>query len=467
MTETSRQLIGRVAATIRDHGLLRAGDTVVVACSGGADSTALLDILCHVPGMPLTLVVAHLNHCLRGAESDGDEEYCRYMAHDRSLPFVSARVDVAALARDGKTGLEDAGRRARIGFLEEVRHRHGASAVALAHHADDQAETFMMRLLRGSGSAGLSGMSFRTGRGHIRPLLDVSRNEIESYLRERAIPWREDASNRDTSFLRNRIRHEVMPLLAGCTPRARERLTETAALLGRDNDLLDQLASEEYERLACRQGGRISFEAAGTALLHPALAARLVRRAVCELTGDLLGLAQCHIAGVLALVGDGLPNRRISLPGRLAARREYRLLVLERCVEPETAERLVRIDGPGSYPLWEGCLLQVQALDVPADDRSAPDVAVIDLDAAPFPWLVRTFRPGDRIRPVGMQGHRKVKELFIDRKVPLPLRRSIPLLFSGGRLAWVAGMRLSADAALTDVSLRAALVRLCRPLCAE
>ena len=165
--------------------LFKPGDTLIIGLSGGADSCALLDLLATLPGFPLRLVAAHLNHCLRGADSDADEQFCRDLAARHDIPFESRRVDIRAAATADMLNLEDAGRRARIAFFEELRSTWQAAAIVLAHHADDQAETVLMRLLRGSGMTGLAGMSWSNGRGYIRPLLGITRAEIEAYLAER------------------------------------------------------------------------------------------------------------------------------------------------------------------------------------------------------------------------------------------------------------------------------------------
>ena len=191
---------------IREHALCAPGDTLVVAFSGGADSASLLDILAHLPGYNLQLVVAHLNHLLRGAESDADELFARAAAERYGCLFALARVDVAALADETGLSLEEAGREARYAFFREVAAKYAAAAVAVGHHKGDQAETVLMRLLRGAGGSGLSGMRPKSAdRMIVRPLLSLRRPEIEAYLHKGGLPWREDSSNAAVRFLRNRI----------------------------------------------------------------------------------------------------------------------------------------------------------------------------------------------------------------------------------------------------------------------
>ncbi|MBI2354021.1 MAG: tRNA lysidine(34) synthetase TilS [Deltaproteobacteria bacterium] len=452
MTAPASDLARRISRTVLEQRLFGPGDTLIVALSGGADSTALLDLLSGLPGFQPRLVAAHLNHSLRGADSEADEAFSRGLAGRYSIPFESRRVDVRAFAAQHRLNLEDAGRRARHAFFEELRRKWGAAAVALGHHADDQAETVLMRLLRGAGSAGLSGMPYRNERGFIRPLLDVTRSEIEEWLTQKGLAWREDQSNRDTAFLRNRIRHELLPLLEGYNPAVRERLTATAGLLAADDDLLETLTRKEYARLAERGAAAVAFEVAALTQMHPAMLRRLIRHAVSELAGDLRHLSLRHVGDVAALLDDGPPNRRITLPGLLLARREYGRLVIQRAgADLGTPEEVV-IDAPGRYRLWDGMTLEISPAAPPERlDETSPGTAWLDPAKAPFPWLVRTFLPGDRIVPFGMSGSRKVKEIFIDAKIPLSQRKRIPLVLSGETLIWVCGLR-SSDLARIDGS---------------
>ena len=441
----------RLLEAIRKQRLISPGATIILALSGGADSCALLDMLVRQKTFPLHIIVAHLNHCLRDAESDADELFARGLAERYSLPFESRRVDVRELARNGGLNLEDAGRRARLAFLEKVRQEYDAESIALAHHADDQAETLLMRLMRGSGLSGLSGMAWRCNH-RIRPMLAITRHEILDYLKNMRLEYREDSSNQNCAFLRNRIRHELLPLLETYNPAISSNLAATAELLTGEDDLLSDLTEEKFSRLAARDKGWVSFQIKELLAQHPALQRRLIRRSVSELTGSLQQIAQIHINQTLELAGGSGPNSSIDLPGQLRVRREYDVIKIDGSNRHHTETDqppTVIIDGPGCYPLWDGMVLEVSLLAPPDDILSTPrNCAWLDPAKAAFPWLARSFRPGDRIRPLGMQGSRKVKELFIDSKLPSWQRRRVPLLFSADNLLWAAGLRLSADAAL-------------------
>jgi len=423
----------------------------VVGLSGGADSSALLDLLTKFPDYNLHLVAAHLNHTLRGAESDADEEFCRGLASRYAIPFESRRVDVARMASELRLNLEDAGRRARIEFLDEVRRKYGAAAVILAHHADDQAETVLMRLLRGSGTTGLSGMAYRNSRGYLRPLLEISRSEIERYLRAGGLGWREDASNSDTAYLRNRIRHGLLPLLEEYNPAIRSCLAATASILGDDEALLGELAEQAFAGSCRMEEGNVLCSVGKLRTLNPALRRRVLRHACLQLSGNLAGVGLRHIDALRDLIDSGRPNSRLALPQGIAAVREYDRLLLTRtdmnvlrlrsATVPDAGFELL-ITGPGCHQLPGGGFLAVDETggsSAPADSGTAR----IDFDRFPFPWLVRTFRPGDRIAPFGMSGRKKVKDVFIDRKIPLSERKRLPLLFCGDELLWVAGVCVS------------------------
>jgi len=446
-------LPARVCRTVREHELFTPGDTIIVAISGGADSSALLDLLSSLPEFSLRLVAAHLNHCLRGSESDADEEFVRSLAARYGIPIESCRIDVRDMATRQGLNLEDAGRRARISFLNEVRTRWQATAIALGHHSDDQAETFLMRLLRGSGMTGLAGMAYRNGQGCVRPLLNISRSEIEGYLKLRGLSYREDASNQDTTFLRNRIRHELLPLLQQYNPSIRECLSTTAALLADENELLKQL-TEKIVAHACR------FDS-GTAVCNIrilsqeplSLRRRFFRMVLERLVGSLDHFSNQHIMALEHLMDSPRPNATLNLPQGVTALREYDRLIMQlSAAVPAAIPTEFVITEPGHYELPDGSSLTLELVTSPINlSDSAPNIAFFDLDKAPFPWHVRTFVPGDRIVPLGMAGSKKVKEIFIDSKVPLPQRRQTPLVFSSNTLIWICGLRTS-QLARIDVS---------------
>lgn len=459
MSRKNPTLLRTANATIRRHTLFTPGEKVIIAVSGGIDSMVLLDLLNFQDDYRLDLVVAHLNHLLRGKESDRDEELVRETAARLGLPCVVERVDVRELARSEKRSLEDAGREARHRFLENVVRKQGAECAVLAHHADDQAETVLIRLLRGAGASGLAGMSPRSG-WKVRPFLDATRAEIVEFADSRHIAFREDRSNADQRFLRNRVRHELLPLLATYNPLISRTLGATAAILAADDEVLTGMTEHRFKLLAAICGGEVLFTVAE--LLHEpdAVRYRLYRRAIQELNGDLLSISYRHLLAIDRLLLHEAPSCSVTLPRFLRAGRVYGSLKFS----PDGASGIgeeVLIDDFGRFPVIGGTLL-ISLVTPPFNVVFLPPHhALIDLDEAPFPWTIRTFRDGDRMIPFGMTGSKKLKDLFIDMKLPRQRRREVTVLCSAeGHILSVPGVRRSVLAPVTEVTRQTVLVEL-------
>jgi tRNA(Ile)-lysidine synthase len=435
----------KVLRYIREHALCSPGDTLIVAFSGGADSTALLDILANLPGHNLELVVAHLNHLLRGAEADDDELFARAAAERYGCPFALARVDVAVLARQTGVSLEEAGREARYAFLREVAVKHAAVAVAVGHHKGDQAETILLRLLRGAGGSGLSGMRPKNSAGTIvRPLLFLRRPEIEAYLHKRGLSWREDSSNAEIRFLRNRIRHELLPYLESFNTDVEERLYRTAEALAADEEVLAAAAAGAFLRAVAVTASGADADIEALCREPLALRKRLYRQAIEIVKGDLRRISSTHLAAIDKLVFAARPNSELVLPGGIRVIRAYRLLrfTLQR-EEPLSGGGELLIARPGDYTLPCGGRLLIEESSESAATGHATGVNTLVILAGQlqFPLTVRYFRAGDRFIPSGMTGRKKLKNLFIDRKIPLQTRKRIPLLADRGEIVWVCGVQ--------------------------
>ena len=443
-----RKVIKKVVGFIGENSLFDPGEPVLVAVSGGADSVALLDILASLEEFRLELIVAHLNHLLRGEEADDDEEFVRNLAQRYDLPLFTKRVNVKELAARKKRSLEDAGRYARYHFFDELAVSQGANKVALAHHADDQAETLLLRLLRGSGGSGLCAMAPKSAGRYVRPLLCLSRDEIEGYLKDRGIPWRDDSSNASLDFLRNRIRHELIPILSGYNPAISERLATAAEALTADEAVLKTLTDSVFAHHVLVEDGMVKLSISGVATEQRGIRMRLYRKAITVSRGDLARISFRQLQAIDRLLLSQKPNASLTLPDGLRVSRCYGEIVFQsgEASAPILTDEIL-IGGPGIYPLPGQRALTVDYADPPERLRSkAALMEYFNPAEAPFPWRVRPYRPGDRISPLGMSGRKKVKDLFIDAKVPLQVRRCIPLLFSGETLLWVAGVRRSSAA---------------------
>ena len=423
-------MLERVRKTITRYNMLPRGSRVAVAVSGGPDSVCLLHVLRELaPEFEVSLSVAHLNHKLRGAESDEDERFVAGLAADLGLPFYRTNSDVAA----AKDNLEQAGRRARRAFFAGLK----ADRVALGHTRDDQAETVIFRLLRGSGLRGLAGIYPVADGGYIRPLIDVTRAEVEEFLRGRDIPWREDSSNVDSRFARNRIRRSLLPQLAGeWNPRIGEALAQLASLAHDEErwwrGYIDELSAGI---LVARTGG-IELRSSELAALPTAVGRRLIRRAITQVKGDLRRLEYDHVERVLELAAQAEGDGRLRLPG-LDVRRSFDWIrVAAAGSQPELAA--ARLGIPGVFALADGaCLhLEVAAQSSPSKKGATLKAAELSLRRIP-PFLeLRGWKPGDHYRPQGQDRDQKIKEMFQVERVPSWLRASWPIVSSGDTILW-------------------------------
>ncbi|ABA88247.1 tRNA(Ile) lysidine-34 synthase, putative [Syntrophotalea carbinolica DSM 2380] len=412
------------------------GDAILVGLSGGADSMVLLDVLLHVAdSLQLAILAAHLDHGMR-PESADDAAFVARFCRRRDVPLTVGHRDVPALARQHKQGLEEAAREARREFLQQTARVEGCRFIALGHHRNDQVETFLHRLLRGSGLSGLAGMRLRSG-PFIRPLLSFSRQDILAYLDDHQIPHVEDASNADTVFTRNRLRHELLPRLRDFNPRIEEHLARLSRRIAVEEDYWTEQV-DAYLESSCEEGDDgLWLSRQGLTGLHPALRSRVLRGALLRLRGDLRGIGAKHLASLDDLLDAPRSEAEAHLPGVWAARR-YERLWLRTAPPPDPTDFAVVVPGPGVYDLPGGGRLSVSLNQgCLGEDRWATE---FDADKVPFPLLVRPFRKGDRFYPCGAPGHRKLKDFFIDAKIDREIRRSWPLVVAD-EILWLPGLR--------------------------
>lgn len=442
------ELSSRILDCIQQHQLCQPGDSLILGVSGGADSVAMLDLLAKLPGFPLELKVAHLNHCLRSVESDGDEEFVKQLAQQYLLPCFTKRVAVNSLARQKQLSLEDAARLARYDFFEELRQQHNAKAIAVAHNSDDQAETFLIRMLRGSGLDGLASISLKNNFNIIRPLLWISRKEIEQYLTDQKLPCRTDSTNAETIFLRNRIRLQLLPLLEKYNPAIKKQLGITTELLQEDQALLNRYVQDDFKQLAISGPGWTVLDKAGLLEKSRALRYRLYRLALNQTQGHLKRLEQQHCILLDRLVLQGKTGTELHLPNSIIARMttDQILLAKSRLLSPARPEPCT-INGPGNYPLGNGLVLTVEEADPPIDWSSIlATTAYINPGLAPLPWLVRPAQTGDRLTIADTTNSISIKKLLINLKIPRHLRSCLPLVCCDNQPIWLAGIRRSATA---------------------
>ena len=456
----------RVLDFIRDREIVNGGERVLVAVSGGPDSTALLLILARLrPQLGVELVVAHFDHMLRSrGEAATDEAFVRALAGALGLPIVCGCGNVAARARRSRESVEEAARCLRYAFLARQARRLGAGLAGLGHTRDDRAESVLLHLLRGSGLDGLVGMRPRSpwpfGRGPLvgRPLLAIARSETEHYCREAGLTPCRDPTNELLIATRNRLRHELLPKLREFNPRVEEALVRLAEAAAADVDYLEAAADEPWARLARREKGGIFFSRPELAALHPALITRLVRRAVGHLLGSPADLEAVHMQTLLAVLGRR--RSRLSLPhGLTVVVDPQRLCIIKG--QPPPSQRLpqtaLAVPGHTRVGPWT---VEAETVPVPVEvPRTGPLDALLDADAVADGLTVRSRRPGDRLRPLGLGGEKKVQDLLIDAKVPVEKRDAVPIVCAQWGIAWVVGHRIDERAALTPTSRRAVVLR--------
>ncbi|MBN2398553.1 MAG: tRNA lysidine(34) synthetase TilS [Deltaproteobacteria bacterium] len=443
-----------VRETIERHAMLAPGDRVGIAVSGGPDSVALLHLLVGVAEeYALTLFVLHLNHGIRGEEADRDEAFVRKTAESMEIPFDSERVSIPDLRQERGGSLEDLCREERYAFFERAARRHVLDKIALGHTLNDQAETILMRLLRGSGLEGLKGfLPVRDGM-YIRPLMEVTRDEVTSFLEERAISFITDSSNEDTAYLRNRIRSELIPQLKVYNARLEETIGRTAQILRMEDDFIAKsVANVIGEWGVDLQTARLPVSRLKE--LHPALLLRLIKTLLEGHSPGRNGIGYLHVIAVADLIESPGPSASADLPFNLTARREYDDLVIGLKGELSSdCDFAYEVRIPGSVDIAEtGRRMVFDLVERGEADTRSSNPVFMDCGAVASPLVVRTIRPGDRIQPLGMEGTKKVATLLMDEKVPKARRRSIPLLADRVSVLWIPGVRLSDRVKVTDMT---------------
>jgi tRNA(Ile)-lysidine synthase len=487
-------LLEELARSLQKHALLRAGDRVGVAVSGGADSVALLFLLWELrERLGIVLRVVHFNHTLRGRASDADEKFVAKLAKRLAIPFLSGRADIQAKAKRERANLEDAARRGRYDFFSGLVRQEKLTLIATAHTADDQAETVLAHILRGTGLAGLAGIH-RQAEHIVRPLLDMRRTELREFLRARKQTWREDASNRDLTKTRARIRKKLIPFLEKqFQSEVVAHLAQLAEFAREDEALLDQLAGERMQATVSSDGDRKRI-AIGN-LLQPgvdtlvsnsvALTSRLVRRIVEDVKTGEGQISAHHVEAILKLAREGKNGKLLLLPGGVEVRRERESLVFlgplrsttsavprsarttKRNSPSERQETPPQASAPRAYQYnidllrgaaavrvpELGCAFSLREIDWTAKRGETSYVgAVLDRRRLEFPLVLRNWRPGDRFWPAGHRNAHKMKRLLNEKRVSRWERDGWPVLTSGGTLVWARGFPVATAFAASDAT---------------
>lgn len=425
--------------------MMGGGNRVVVAVSGGADSVCLLDVLYHLrEEWDLQLVVAHFDHGFRPKEDEAETQVVRELASAMKLPFETEKMRWGSECPS--SSLEEKAREARYAFLQRLATEICAQKIAVGHTLDDQAETVIMRLLRGSGPLGLSGIPPLRGGGIIRPLLEIKREDILAYLVQRHLSYVTDSSNMDTRFLRNRIRLELMPLLLTYQPRLTEHLGELALLMRDENQFMDSLAREWVKREAeVKTTGETEISVAAFNALGPSQRNRVTRLLLAGVKKDLRRIGRNHIEAVSQVATAFEPQRVIHLPAGTRVRKTYNRLTFSRTGDEKHRPFFLTVRGPGTFFIEE-IRTTFDLIEIDRDRspmlRGSSAIALIDADKIRYPLIIRNIRPGDRFIPLGMKGHRKIKDFFIDLKICAEERARTPILLCSDIPVWVCGYRI-------------------------
>lgn len=455
------ELVTKVLRTIQTFHLLKKKETILLACSGGADSTCLLHVLCLLrEDWRWDLQIAHFNHQLR-PEAQEDERFVRQLASDWQVPFYSGSQDVAAFARENKVNLEEAGRDLRYAFLEEVAAASGAVKIATAHTRDDQAETFLMRMMRGSGPTGLAGIPLFRGGRFVRPLLQVTRSEVEAYLESLSLDFRKDLSNQDRRYLRNRIRLDLLPYLQkNFDPHITSHLGRLTELLQEEEAWLDVYVKEAADKALFSKNEAWILDMNILSRFPKALQRRLARQFLVQIRGHLRGISYADIETILTLK----EGRKFTLEqGLWLRRRQNKVEVLPSEVTHE----------PITYTyVWHlGEELSISELNITLSQKVFPRAnvkdlkqnnlsqAVLDLKKLCFPLTVRSREPGDRYRVLGAPGRAKLKEIWRAQGIFPEERDRYPVVVSGTAIVWVVGLPVSEDFKVSDATQQVLRIR--------
>jgi len=461
-------MIEKIKKAIKKHNMIEMGDLVIVAVSGGPDSISLLKILEMISGeYRLKLITAHLNHGIRGETADREEQFVRQLSQDMGVEFESRKIHVPSLKKATGKSIEEIGREERYRFLADVAVKHGAQKIALGHHLHDQAETVIMNFLRGSGTEGLKGMLPVRDGMFVRPLLCVKRKEIFDFLEKQHVTYVMDPSNDSNIYLRNRIRHGLIPeLKKQFNPNLEESLVNMAEIFRLEDSFMKSVTDKILNGWGIKLfDEKIIIKISDLKMQHPSIQNRIIKTILERFSPSSKGIGFDHIKVILRLIDSDKPGGRANLPFGINARREYDELCICRQTKDDIDSHAmyareksggffytvsipdrVHIEELGMTVTFELIQTRQQVM------LNEPNRAYMDYEEIILPLSIRPMRPGDRIQPLGMVGTKKIKSFFIDKKYPQGKRKKIPLLVDGESVIWIAGMRLSERVKITNKS---------------
>ena len=460
-------LFNQIKRAIDCHHLVEKGDRLIVGVSGGVDSMVLLHLLntCR-EAFDLSLIVAHVNHGLRPVESEKEAELVQEEAARLGLPFEYGQFNVKEFQKKGGLSPQDAARRVRFHFFDDLLQRHHAQKIALGHHADDQVETVLLRLIRGSGLQGLKGMlPIRDGKV-IRPLLGVWEEEIQSFAMEKKIPFLSDSSNLKRDYLRNRIRLALIPLMEReYQPNFKEILLRTSNILREEDDYLEKGAEAAYQKVVREERETLSFKFSEYQSLHQAIQWRVIKKILGRIYDRGVAVEEGEWSDVNEMhrkLHQSSPSFLLELPRGAWVEKRYDAVLLGKGKLKPFLPFDVELISPGRTIIREigkEVVIEETDRDKFKNYRGPLNTALMDYGSLQFPLRMRNFRPGDRFYPLGAKGTQKLKNFFIDHKIPKFERPKVPLLVSGEMIAWIVGYRIDERVKITEKTRKVLAVK--------
>lgn len=457
-------LIEAVINNIESYKLFKEGENILIGVSGGHDSVVLLHILKDIAkDKGYKLHIAHINHGVRGEEADGDEEYVRKLAETYGIPFYVKKADMNRYAKERNLSSEEAGREIRYSFFREIlKTELKTGKIAVAHNKNDQAETLIMRIMRGTGIDGLKGMDFANG-DVARPLLDVSRTEIEKYCEEHGLEPRVDRTNLENIYSRNKVRLELIPYIEdNFNPNITETLCRMSEVMRRDSDFLQDTAVKAYESVVlCEKNDAIVLDNEKFKLLDTAIKYRVARMAIFKLAGDLEGIEEKHIRILAEFSEVSKTGKNIDLIKGIRAKITYGELSIEKSEKKSVIRYNYKVEVGESLELKElGSTLNSKVVEIDSFEGESKETysACFDYDQISGDIFIRNRLPGDKVKFLGMNGRKKLKDYFIDEKIPQVEREMTPLIEIDGEIAWIVGNRVTGKAKITANTKRVLLL---------
>ncbi len=447
-------ILDKVKLTVQKHDMLRAGEHVLIGLSGGADSVCLLAVLDRLkPEMNLRITAAYLDHGLRPAETPAEVDFCRDLCGSFDIPFVIKMLNVLEHSKTEKLSKQESARDLRYRALQEIAAEVGAHRIAIGHHADDQAETILMRLFRGTGPSGMAGIP-PVRKNIIRPLIDIERTQIESFLDAEGIAFMVDSSNQRDDYLRNKLRHHVMPAIKKLNRDVIKTMSRTAEICREEERFFGVQVTKTLMKMISRKtDSSIELFIAPMEAMDIVILRRVLRRALDETRG-LREIGLVHIGEVIHLIRSGTAGDRVYLPGGRRAIKKYATLLITADV-PKRIETLV-LDVAQSLPIPEtGIVLTSRLIPRQQWDGSFGDgrtSAVFDAARLSLPLIIRSRAAGDFFYPMGFGKRKKIQDFFVDQKIARDERDAVPLLVSNDSIAWVVGYRIDDRYAVGDAT---------------